>query len=150
MECGLGACQRGIAACSDGAPTVCDAFQGLKPEVCDAIDNDCDGQTEDGLGAFTCVKENGPVKVPACVGGAPATCYSEVPGADGLDGADAGDGDGGGQDGTAGTVIAVPTGSGGCNEQPRPSRVGWGLGLQALCSAAAALGGLRRVRGGWG
>jgi hypothetical protein len=50
--CGLGACQHTVNNCEGGSPVVCDPNQGASVEVCDGVDNDCDG-TVDGL-ARTC------------------------------------------------------------------------------------------------
>ena len=124
VDCGQGQCKRPIAACANGAPSICDAFLGLKPEICDAFDNDCDGTTDDGLGEFTCIKEGVPVKVPACVGGEPATCDTELPGTDGTDGGDDSADQSDGQDGATGTVIAAPPSSSGCGTTPLSLRYG--------------------------
>ena len=44
VECGVGACSGGTTACSaDGAGLVCASFELAGDEVCDGVDNDCDG-----------------------------------------------------------------------------------------------------------
>ncbi len=45
QTCGVGACQRTVDVCSGGAPQACVPGQPTA-EVCDGIDNDCDGLTD--------------------------------------------------------------------------------------------------------
>ncbi len=54
IPCGTGACARTLAACTAGAATVCDPVDGASPEICNAIDDDCDGETDEDLGTETC------------------------------------------------------------------------------------------------
>jgi hypothetical protein len=47
-ECGLVPCLHVEPNCSAGKPNVCDPFLGATPEVCDGVDNDCNGLADDG------------------------------------------------------------------------------------------------------
>jgi len=49
LSCGVGACLHTEPACIDGVAQTCDALLGASAEVCDAVDNDCDGDTDEGL-----------------------------------------------------------------------------------------------------
>jgi hypothetical protein len=47
--CGLGECEHTIDNCFAGMLKYCFPNQGAIPEVCDGLDNDCDGQIDEGL-----------------------------------------------------------------------------------------------------
>ena len=54
MECGLGQCLHSVAMCNNGVPGMCDPFAGISFEVCDGLDNDCDGQIDEELNQADC------------------------------------------------------------------------------------------------
>lgn len=46
--CGKGVCQHAIPFCTGGDQTPCDPLDGASEESCDGLDNDCDGETDEG------------------------------------------------------------------------------------------------------
>lgn len=57
---GMGVCAAdGVTACNpDGTATVCDADVGTpQTEVCDQLDNDCNGEVDDGLNCPACIED---------------------------------------------------------------------------------------------
>ncbi len=74
---GRGACLvKGKRRCSpDGTSVICDAVAGVpKPEVCDGLDNDCDGTADNGMGELTCGIGACRTTVAACVSGKANRC----------------------------------------------------------------------------
>ena len=47
LSCGLGPCANTVEACVDGAPQECLPLDVAVPEICDDLDNDCDGQADE-------------------------------------------------------------------------------------------------------
>ncbi len=52
LSCGLGICEHTVVACANGVPVICDEMEGSQPEVCDGLDNDCDGKVDEGYPDF--------------------------------------------------------------------------------------------------
>ena len=50
-QCGVGGCQHIVANCQNGQLVQCDPLEGQETEVCDSVDNDCDGATDEGWSA---------------------------------------------------------------------------------------------------
>ncbi len=71
-----GACSVGSMRCFSGAP-VCVQVTPPSPELCDGLDNDCDGVTDEDLGTVTCGVGACASTAPACLDGHPGSC---VPG----------------------------------------------------------------------
>ena len=46
--CGLGECEHTVDNCMGGSPQNCDAMEGSTVETCNAKDDDCDGDTDEG------------------------------------------------------------------------------------------------------
>ena len=51
-SCGLGECEHSAANCVDGEVQGCDPMEGSTPEACDGLDNDCDGEEDEGFPDF--------------------------------------------------------------------------------------------------
>ena len=51
---GVGQCRAGQSHCTDGESTVCDAEILPGPEICDGVDNDCNGRVDDDVAPEPC------------------------------------------------------------------------------------------------
>ena len=71
---GVGICHVGSRTCTTGSWGTCVGEQTPLVEVCDNADNDCDGQTDEGLGQTTCGQGICQNTVQNCVGGVSQTC----------------------------------------------------------------------------
>jgi len=47
VTCGLGICEHTVDSCVGGIPQVCDPLAGVGVEICDGLDNNCDGVVDD-------------------------------------------------------------------------------------------------------
>jgi hypothetical protein len=74
VTCGLGHCQEIMPVCLNGEETTCDPFDGATDEVCDGIDNDCNGLVDDELPDVTCGLGICEHTVASCVNGQPNVC----------------------------------------------------------------------------
>jgi hypothetical protein len=50
LTCGLGKCQHSVASCVGGKSQSCDPMQGSVPELCNKLDDDCDGLVDEDFG----------------------------------------------------------------------------------------------------
>ena len=72
--CGLGVCFHSAANCSQGVAAECDPYAGVAEEICDGLDNDCDGKTDEGQPLLACGKGQCFHNQPSCIGGESYEC----------------------------------------------------------------------------
>ncbi len=82
-----GECSAGRQRCTSGS-LLCVPIRQAAPEVCDGRDNDCDGNTDNGLPNLTCGVGECANSVPACAGGTNNTCTPRAVTAETCDGRD--------------------------------------------------------------
>jgi hypothetical protein len=72
--CGLGICAHSVVNCQGGLSQVCDPGEGALDEVCDGLDNDCDGKTDEEQPVLACGKGQCFHSAQSCVGGVAHEC----------------------------------------------------------------------------
>jgi hypothetical protein len=85
--CGTGACARSVPMCSGGTPMTCTPGTPTA-ETCNAVDDDCNGTADDGLGSTTCGTGACRRTASNCVGGVPQVCAPGAPGTEVCNGQD--------------------------------------------------------------
>jgi putative metal-binding protein len=76
-----GVCAAGAYSCATGSP-VCTQTVFPSAETCNGTDDDCDGQTDEGLAPLSCGTGACATTAAACVGGVPQTCTPGTPSAE--------------------------------------------------------------------
>jgi hypothetical protein len=72
--CGLGVCAHVESNCVEGLANLCDPLAGVGEEVCDGLDNDCDGKTDEEQPVLACGKGQCFHTQPSCIGGQSTEC----------------------------------------------------------------------------
>ncbi len=79
FTCGLGACERSVAKCTDGSPEQCTPGMPGREECGNGIDDDCNGRVDDVTGTIVCGIGACQRTVPMCPGGVPGNCVEGAP-----------------------------------------------------------------------
>ncbi len=85
--CGVGACRTSVPQCAGGTTSTCTPLA-AHTELCNGMDDNCDGQTDEGFGGTTCGIGACQVTVAACSGGSPPPCVPLGPTAEVCNGID--------------------------------------------------------------
>jgi MYXO-CTERM domain-containing protein len=87
-KCGIGVCTSGVYACA-GSQVVCNGGVGPSPEICDGLDNDCNGFVDDVPGTgLPCMLPGGCPGMLECQIGVGLVCVSAGVGLEVCDGID--------------------------------------------------------------
>ncbi len=87
-SCGLGICANTVKTCVDGMPYECQPLAVATDELCDGLDNDCDGLVDEELADQTCGLGPCAVTVSGCVDGKVPICEPLPSSAEACDGVD--------------------------------------------------------------
>ncbi|MFH1531095.1 MAG: MopE-related protein [Pseudomonadota bacterium] len=76
--CGEGLCVNTVPICVGGVPQFCDPYLGAGLEICNGVDDDCDGGVDEDLGEAACGLGACAQIVANCVAGIPTICNPYV------------------------------------------------------------------------
>jgi hypothetical protein len=80
LSCGFGRCVATAPVCVGGMPGTCVPNSGAaRPEMCDGVDDDCNGTADDGIANLMCGVGACARSVTACITGVPQTCTPGSP-----------------------------------------------------------------------
>src|SRR5262249_27255866 len=85
---GVGECLAGVQVCGAQGFGACEGEILPAEEQCNAFDDDCDGEVDDGFGEQSCGVGACAVTMPVCLGGVLADCVPNQPGVEVCDGFD--------------------------------------------------------------